>query len=123
MPPGTVEQQDSVSAAPDAARDFTEMLLHCVGIDEGQRKSRSFAARRADGAKEIEVFITLIGGLTRPRSPPSPLTDLSVFLADARFVLEPNLDRFALWDMGQMRVQRAREVFLNASMISGFCPG
>jgi hypothetical protein len=99
------------------------MHLHGLGVGIGQGQSRAFAARRADGAKEIEVFITLVGGLARPCSPPSPLANLSVLLANARFVLEPNLDRFALWDMGQMRVQRGREVFLNAAMVLGFCPG
>jgi len=99
------------------------MHLHRLGVGIGQRQGRANAARRANGAKEIGVFITLVGGLTRSRSAPGPLANLAVLLADARFVLKPNLDRLALWDVGEMRVQRGREVFLNAAMVSGFWPG
>ena len=123
MPPGAIEQQDGVSAARNAARDFVDVLLHRLGVGIGQSEGRPFAARRADGAKQIEVFITLVRGLTRPRSPPRPLTNLAVLLADARFVLKPDLDRLVLWDVGEMRAQRGREVFLNAAMVSGFWPG
>ena len=123
MPPGAVEQQDGVSAARDAMGDFVDVHLHRLGVGVGQRQGRADAARWADGAKEIGVFITLVGGLTRSRSAPCPLANLAVLLADARFVLEPNLDRFALWNVGEMRVQRSREVFLNAAMVSGFWPG
>ena len=86
MPSGSVEQQDGVSATRDAARDFVEMLLHRLGVSIGQRQSRAFAVRRADGAEEIGVFITLVGGLARPCSPPCPLANLAVLLADPRFV-------------------------------------
>jgi hypothetical protein len=37
--------------------------------------------------------------------------------------LEPDFDRCSLWYVGQMRAQRAREVFLKAAMISTSCPG
>jgi hypothetical protein len=97
--------------------------LHRLGVGIGQRKRRADAARWADGAKERGVFIPLVGWLTRPRSAPCPLPNLAVLLADARFVLEPNLDRLAFWYVGEMRVQRGREVFLNAAMVSGFWPG
>jgi hypothetical protein len=40
----------------------------------------------------------------------------AVLLSYARFVLEPDLDRRAFRQVGQMCIQRAREVFLNASM-------
>ena len=123
MPAGAVEQQDGVSAARNAARDFVDVLLHRLGVGIGQGESRPFAARRADGAKQIEVFITLVRGLARARSPPRPLTNLAVLLADARFVLKPDLDRLVLWNVGEMRAQRGREVFLNAAMVSGFWPG
>jgi hypothetical protein len=44
----------------------------------------------------------------------------TVLLADASFILEPDLDRFVL---GQMRLQRGREVFLKAAIVSAFWAG
>ena len=112
-----------MGAARDAARDFVDVLLHRLGVGIGQGQGRADAARRADGAKEIGVFIALVGGLTRSRSTPRPLANLAVLLTDARFVLEPDLDRLVLWNVGEMRAQRGGEVFLNAAMVSGFWPG
>ena len=100
-----------MSVARDPTRDFVDVHLHRLGVGIGQGQGRADAARRTDGAEEIGVFITLVGMLTRSRSAPCPLANLAVLLADARFVLEPNLDRLALWNMGEMRVQRGREVF------------
>jgi len=42
----------------------------------------------------------------------------TVLLADAGFVLEPDLDRLAFGEVGQMGAQRALKVFLYASTIS-----
>ena len=96
----------------DMARDLVDMKLHhrCVGV--GERQRRALALRRADRAEEVGVFIALIGGLTRTRSAPRPLPHEAVFLADARFVLEPDFDRRLRRKGGQMRLQRRFEVFL-----------
>ena len=123
MPPGAVEQQDGVRAARDATRDFVQMHLHRLGICIGQCERRADATRRANSAKEIGVFIALVGGLARSCSASCPLANQAVLLPDARFVLEPDFDRLALWNVGEMRVQRGREVFLNVAMVSGFWPG
>jgi hypothetical protein len=42
----------------------------------------------------------------------------AVLLADAGFVLKPDLDRLALGDAGEVSAQRRREVFLNAAMVA-----
>ena len=122
-PAGAVEQQDSVSAARDATRDFVQAHLHRLSVGVGQCKRRPFATRGTDGSKQIGVLIALTGGLTRSRSTPRPLANLSVLVADPGFILEPNLDWLALRDMGEMRLQRLAEVFLNAAIVSAFWPG
>lgn len=93
----------------------------CLGIGHGE--GRADAALRANGAKQIGVVIALVGGLSRPRSASCPLANLAVFLSDPGLVLEPNLDRLALWDVGEMSFQRRWEVFLNAAIVSAFWPG
>ena len=112
VPSGAVEQQHSVRALGDVARDFVEVELHRFGVGIGQRERRADAARRADGAEQIGVVVALIGGLARPRSPLSPLPNLAVLLADARFVLKPDFDRSRRRHVIEMRLQRAWEVFL-----------
>ena len=96
----------------DMAADFIEMKLHGLGIGKRQRQRRPGSPRRADGAEQVGALVALVGGLSWPRATPRPLADDAVLLADAGFVLEPDLDRCSLGQIGQMRAQRAGEVFL-----------
>ena len=117
VPTGAVEQQRGVGPLSDLAGDFLKMKLHGLGVGEGQRKRGPNAAGRANGAEEIRALVALIGGLARPRSSPGPLTHEAVLLADAGFVLKPDLDRRRRRQAVEMGAQRAREVFLKASTI------
>ena len=123
MPTRAIHHEDGVRAGRDAARDFIDMRLHGVGVDPWRGDSRALAERRTDRAEGIGVFVTLIGGLARTRALARPLANDAVLLADAGFVLEPQFDRRVLGYVFQMNAQRVREVFLKASMISGFCAG
>ena len=107
MPSGAVEQQHGVGAFGDMARDFVEVELHGLGVGVGQRERRADTARRTNGAEQIGVVVTLIGGLARPRPALCPLPDLAVLLADAGLVLEPDLDRRRLRQAVEMGAQRA----------------
>ena len=117
VPSGPVEEESGVGALGDVARDFIEMELHHVGVGVGQRERGADAPRRADGAEQIGVVVALVGGLPRPRSAPGPLPNLAVLLADTGLVLKPDFDRRRLGQAVEMSLQRARKVFLNASMI------
>ena len=117
VPSGPVEDENRVGALGDVARDFVEVELHHVSVGVGQHEGRPDAAGRADRAEQIGVVIALVGGLYGPRSTPGPLADDAVLLADPGFVLEPDFDRRRLGDSIEMSLQRAREVFLNASTI------
>ncbi len=112
MPSGAIKQQDGMRALRHVSRDFIEMKLHGGGVGEGQGERRALAAGRADRAEEIGVFITLIGRLAWPRAALGPLPNKAVLLADASFILKPDFDRSAFRNIGEMGVQRLREVFL-----------
>ena len=99
------------------------MKLHHVGVRVGQGESRPDAASRTDRAEQIGVVVSLVSRLCRPRSAPGPLANEAVLLADPGLVLEPDLDRRRLGDALEMSLQRAREVFLNASTIRSSCAG
>jgi hypothetical protein len=51
------------------------------------------------------------------------LSHEAVLLADAGFVLKPDLDGLALGQMAKVSLQRRGEVFLNAAIVSAFWPG
>ena len=109
-----------MGAAGDGSADLVEMGLHGLGVGEGHGEGRADAARRADGAEQIGALVALVGRLPWPGAAPGPLADETVLLADASLVLEPHLDRLALWNVGEMRLQRRRK---DAAMVSAFWPG
>jgi hypothetical protein len=94
------------------AADFIEVKLHGLGVDMRQGERRTHSTRRADGAEEVGALIALVGRLPGARAPSGPLPDLPILLPDTSFVLEPDLDRRSLRQIGQMSAQRTREVFL-----------
>jgi hypothetical protein len=94
-----------------------EMELHHVSVGVGQGERGADPTGGADGAEQVGVVVALVGGLPRPRSAPGPLPNLAVLLADAGLVLKPDFDRRRLRQSFEMGLQRAREVFLKASMI------
>jgi hypothetical protein len=114
VPPSPVEKHHSVCAFGDAARDFVEVELHHVGVGIGKRQGRSDASRGADRAEQIGVVITLVGGLPWPCSPRGPLPSLTVLLADAGLVLEPDFDRRRLGQAVEKSLRATREVSLKA---------
>ena len=123
VPTGPVEEQHGVASPGDGAGYLLEVKLHGVSVGEGQRQARADAAHRADGAKQIRALVTLIGGLRRPCSAPRPLANAAVLLADARLVLEPDLDGSVADYAAEMRRENAGEVFLKAAMVSPSCFG
>ena len=123
MPSGPIENQNGVGARGDMAGDLIEMKLHGFGIGIRQRQRGTNSASRTDGAKEIGVLIALVGWLAGPRPASGPLSDNAILLTDTGFILEPDFQRCCLRQADEMSTQRAREVFLNAAMVSASCPG
>jgi hypothetical protein len=105
------------------ARDFAEVKLHHVGVGVGQRERRANPTSGADGAEQIGVVVALVGRLARSRSALGPLAHEAVLLADAGLVRKPDFDRRRLGHVFEMSLQRAREIFLNASTICSPCAG
>jgi hypothetical protein len=112
-----------VRAAGDGPADLIDMGLHGLGVCEGHGERRADTAGWADGAEQVDAIVALVGRLARASATPGPLPDDPVLLSDPGFVLEPDLDPFSLGDVGEMRLQGRREVFLNALIIPAFWPG
>ncbi len=75
--------------------DLVEMQLHRFGIGPWQDECRSSAAFGTNRAKQIGVFIPLIGRQSWAGPLLRPDAHLAVLLANPRFVLEPYLYRSA----------------------------
>jgi hypothetical protein len=97
----------------DVSRDFVEVELHRLGVGMGRGARIADAAGWANRSEQIGVFVALIRGLTRPGSASGPLPNLAVLLADAGFVLKPDLDWRRLRQAVEMGAQRARDVLWN----------
>ena len=123
MPSCAVHQQHGVSAPLDGPTDLFEVQLHGVGICIGKSQSSARSSGGTDGTEQIHVLIALIGRLAWSRSALRPLPDDAVLLADAGFVLPPDLDLFVLGQVPNVSLQRAREVFLYSAITRASCPG
>jgi hypothetical protein len=96
VPAGAVHQHDPVHAGRYTSADFVEMMLHglCIGIRHDQ--GAADVAGRTDRAEDVARSIALILRLAWTCTFFGPLINQAVFLPDARFVLEPDLNGSAL---------------------------
>ena len=103
----------------DGARDFGQVGRHRLGVDGGQDQACGHAAGRADRAKQIGPLIACVARRTGSGAAPGPDAGQGSLLADPGFILEPDLDGFALRSLRDRRRYRRTAVFLKASWASG----
>jgi hypothetical protein len=117
VPACLIDQEHGVAARTDSLGDLGEMQVHRLGIAGGQDQGCAFAFLRADGTEDVGRGGALIAGSARAGTALGPPAGDLVLLADARFVLEPNLygrdiDGLFARDF----VQARGEVFLKSSI-------
>jgi hypothetical protein len=115
MPSGAVEHHHSVTARPDVAFDLGEVQVHRFGIGLRQHETRPGAARGTDGTEQIGPVVTLVARRGRPAAARGPDAGQRALLADAGFVLPPDLDRLAACVRRDAVCHQIGKVFLNAS--------
>jgi hypothetical protein len=86
MPPGAIQQHDSVYARCDVAADLGEVQVHRLGIGLGQDNGRTNATRWTR---------PLIAQRRGSRALSAPGVAQAALLADARFILPPEFDWLA----------------------------
>ena len=111
----SIEDEDAMCSGRDAARDFDQVGRHGLGVDGGQDQPRRNAARGADRTEQICPLIACVARRTRSGAASGPDPGEGSLLPHARFILEPDLDRFALRGLRNRRRYRRAEVFLKAS--------
>ena len=121
VPSGLVHQQHAVGARFDSERYFRQVQRHGLGIAERKDQASPFAEFGADGTKDIGRFRPLVLRCRRPGAAPGPATSDLVFLADAGFVLEPDLYRRAAREGGFDLCQLScKAPFLKSSIAYSF---
>lgn len=119
MPACAIEDENGMGSGCDAAGDFLQVGIHRHGIDDGEDQPRCGAARRADGAEQIDPLVAGIARGTGSGAASGPDTGEGSLLADPCFILEPDFERSASGRLGDRRRYRLREVLLNAVCAPG----
>lgn len=112
-----------MSLGGDVAADLFEMHLHGGGVSEGKHERGPLAEPGTDGPEEIGIVVALIGGQAGTRAGLGPNSRAAILLPQPGFVLKPNFDALALGQRGYVAFERAREVFLKASITRSSCLG
>src|SRR5271154_2210269 len=92
---------------------------HGLCISAGQNERRRRLAGRTDRAEDIGPFIALVAGRARAGPAFGPDARQRSVLADARFVLKPDLEGFGFGALGEAFGDKLGEVFLKVSWASG----
>jgi hypothetical protein len=108
-----------MGARSDGAGDLGEMAVHRAGVGEGHDEARGDAALGTDRAEDAGPLVAGVARGPRPRAALRPDPGERALLADARFILEPDLERSAPRGLGDRGGYRLAEVFLNASWAPG----
>ena len=95
VPACAVEHKHRVRAGRHGAGDLSEMGVHRLGVGKGQHEAGRRAAGRADGTEDVGPLVSGVARRARPRAALRPDTGEGAPLADARLVLEPDLERLA----------------------------
>ena len=123
MPAGAVEDEDGVRAGGDLGADLRQVQVHRLDVDARQHQCGADAARRTDGAEQIGRGVALIARRTRAAALVGPDVGQASLLADACFILPPQLDRLAPSMLGKGRGDQLGEVFSCASWAAMSCSG
>ena len=110
--------QHRMGAGIDGGTDLDEVRRHGVGVAPGHDQPGALPLRGTDRAEDIGPFGALVAGRPRARATSGPSACELILLADAGFILPPQLYLDALFpDLRQF----GGEVFLKASTASSFC--
>ena len=121
VPSGLIHQDDGMGPRRDGEGYFGEVQRHGFGVAEGQDEPGSLAKFGADCAEDIGRLRPLVLRRREPCPAPRPTPRDLVLLADAGFVLEPDLYRRASREGGSDFCQLGSEApFLKASIACSF---
>ena len=115
MPASTVADQNGMCAGTDLLADLGEVDSHRLAVDPGCHNGGAHGTRRTDRAEQVGRVVAIVANRRWAAAAQRPLIRQRALLADAGFILEPDLDRLANCLRRQGCGYEGREVFLKAS--------
>ena len=103
MPPGLVKYSQSMPAWRHSQTDWFQIKRRGLGICKRQHETDCRIALRTHGPKDISRLRLLLPHDAGPCSLACPKTGLGATLADAHFVLKPDIDLLDMnfrWENG-----------------------
>ena len=91
VPTGLIDDQHRMGAGIDGGTDLDEVRRHGVGVAPGHDQPGAFPLRGTDRAEDIGPFGALVAGRPRARATSGPSACELILLADAGFILPPQL--------------------------------
>ena len=110
-----------MGAGSDMRRDLLQVLGHGAGVAPGHDEPGGLAFLWADRSEDVGPFGALIVRRRRACAAPRPAAGDLVLLADARFVLPPDLYLDTGGEACLDPCQLGRETFLKAATAVSFC--
>lgn len=120
VPPGLIDDKNGMGVRRHFGADQLQVLRHRMGVGPRHDETGALTLGRADCAKNVSPFGPLVVRRARTGSALCPSSGEFVLLVDPRFILKPDLHRRPALFYADGRDQIG-EVFLKASMASGFC--
>ncbi len=120
MPSCLIEHNNRVGAGIDFSADQRQMLVHRVSVGIWHDQPGALALCGTDRAEDIGGFRPLVLGRRGARAAPRPASGDLVLLADARFILPPQLDLYARVEARPDLRQLGGEAFLKPSTAHSF---
>jgi len=115
MPACAIECDDGVRARGDLGADLDKMQVHCLGVDRRQHERGADTAGGTDSAEQVSPVVSLVARRAGSAAFVGPDVGQAALLADASFVLPPELDRLVARVLGDGGGDQVGEVFLCAS--------
>jgi len=123
VPAGTVEDEHGVGARCHDSADLGQVQVHHRGVGSRQYQGSTETMRRTDRSKQIRPVVALVAWCRGTRASLGPDPGQRALLADAGFVLPPDLQRLAAGVLRQGRVYEAGEAGLKDACAPASCPG
>ncbi len=116
VPTGLIDDQHRMGAGIDGGTDLDEVRRHGVGVAPGHDQPGAFPLRGTDRAEDIGPFGALVAGHPRARATSGPSACELILLADAGFILPPQLYLDAFREPRPDLRQFGGEVFFRLSL-------
>lgn len=92
MPAGAIEDQGDMDLIGQLLAEIAELSVHCFGVGHGHQPSIALSRLGTAGAEQIDELVIGLPGRPGPAAGIGPDPAVAALLAEAGFILKPELD-------------------------------